>query len=318
MKRVGIVVFPGFQILDTAAAAVFEMANLSATRKVYQLALVSEGGGAVKSSMGAAVQTVTLNPTSYDTLLVAGANGVAPSTPRLQRLLARAVECTRRTASICTGAFILADAGVLNGRRATTHWHFARELQRRFPAITVEEDRIFVRDGRVWTSAGMTACIDLALAMVEGDLGSELSSAVAKKLVVHHRRSGGQSQFSTFSELESKSDRIQTALAYAKNHLRNELSVERLAEVVHVSPRHFSREFKLNTGQSPARAIERLRAEVARNLVEEGQHTLERIAQQTGFSDPERMRRAFLRLFGQPPQALKRAARARAAAELRQ
>jgi transcriptional regulator GlxA family with amidase domain len=318
MKRIGIVVFPGFQILDTAAAAVFEMANLSARRKVYEIALVSESGGAVKSSMGAAVQTVALNPASYDTLLVAGANDVALSTPRLQRLLARALECTRRTASICTGAFILAEAGVLDGRRATTHWFFARELQRRFPAITVEEDRIFVRDGRVWTSAGMTACIDLALAMVEGDLGSEVASEVAKKLVVHHRRAGGQSQFSTFSDLEAKSDRIQAALAYAKNHLKDELSVERLADVVHVSPRHFSREFKLNTGQSPARAIERLRAEVARDLVGESHTTLERIAQQTGFADPERMRRAFLRLFGQPPQAFKRAARARAAAELQQ
>jgi len=318
IKSVGLVVFPGFQLLDTAAAAVFEVANLDAPKRAYEIALVSESGGAVRSSVGAAVQTVALEPASYDTLLVAGANQPAPSTPKLLRLLARATQCTRRTASICTGAFILADAGVLNGRRATTHWHYARELQRRFPAITVEEDRIFVRDGAIWTSAGMTACIDLALAMVEADLGNEVSSAVAKKLVVHHRRAGGQSQFSAFSELESKSDRIQAALTYAKSHLKHELSVERLADLVHLSPRHFSREFRVNTGQSPARAIERLRAEVARDLVESGQHTIERIARQTGFADPERMRRAFLRLFGQPPQALKRAARARAAAELLQ
>ena len=318
MKHVALIVFPGFQILDAAAVAVFEMANLTAHKRAYDIAVVSESGGAVKSSVGAAVQTVALDPTAYHTLLVAGANDVAPSTPKLLRLLARAAQCARRTASICTGAFILADAGVLNGRRATTHWHHARELQRRFPAVMVEEDRIFVRDGTVWSSAGMTACIDLALAMVEADLGIEVSRAVAKKLVVHHRRAGGQSQFSAFSELESKSDRIQSALTYAKSHLKDELSVERLADLVHLSPRHFSREFRLNTGQSPARAIERLRAEMARALVEGGDHTLDRIAHQTGFADPERMRRAFLRLFGEPPQALKRAARARAAAELRQ
>src|SRR5262245_7885014 len=318
MKHIGLVVFPGFQILDTAAAAVFEIANLTTRKKTYDIALVSESGGAVKSSVGAVVQTIALDPTRYDTLLVAGANDVAPSTPKLLRQLARAAQCARRTASICTGAFIMAEAGVLNGRHATTHWHYAPELQRRFPAVTVEEDRIFVHDGPVWTSAGMTACIDLALALVEGDLGSEVSHAVAKKLVVHHRRAGGQSQFSAFSELESKSDRIQAALTYAKSHLKNELSVERLADLVHLSPRHFSREFRLNTGQSPARAIERLRAEMARSLVEAGHHTLERIAQKTGFANPERMRRAFLRLFGEPPQALKRAARTRAAAESRQ
>lgn len=315
MKRIGLVVFPGFQILDIVAVSVFEMANLAAPKAAYDIHVVSECGGAVKSSMGTAVQTVALDPNIYDTLIMAGATTPQPSSSRLLRLLARALEPTRRMASICTGAFVLAEAGILEGRRVTTHWAHARELQRRYPSIRVEEDRIFVRDGTVWTSAGMTACIDLALALVEGDLGHDVSRAVARQLVVHHRRSGGQSQFSTLSELESKSDRIQAALTYAKNHLREDLSVERLAHAVHMSPRHFSREFRLNTGQPPARAVERLRAETARILVEADRLTIERIASETGFSDPERMRRAFLRVFGQPPQALKRAARSRHAAD---
>lgn len=315
MNRIGLVVFPGFQILDMAAAAVFEMANLEVPAPAYEIHVVSEGGGAVKSSMGAAVHTIAMDPNAYDTLMVAGSTALQLSSPRLLRLLGRALEPTRRMASICSGAFILADAGILDGRRATTHWHFARDLQRRFPSVRVEEDRIFVRDGTVWTSAGMTACIDLSLALVEQDLGADVSRAVAKKLVVHHRRAGGQSQFSTLSELESKSDRIQAALTYARNHLHKDLSVETLASAAHMSPRHFSREFRQSTGQSPARAVERLRADTARRLVEADRLTIERIASKTGFSDPERMRRAFLRIFGEPPQAIKRAARARRLAE---
>ena len=315
MKRFGLVVFSGFQILDMAVAAVFELANREVRAPAFEIDVVSESGGAVRSSVGAVVQTIALDPNAYDTLLVTGATEPQPSPPKLLRLLARAVEPTRRMTSICSGAFVLAEAGILDGRRATTHWHFARELQRRFPAIRVEEDRIFVRDGTVWTSAGMTACIDLALALVEEDLGPDVSRTVAKKLVVHHRRAGGQSQFSMLSELESRSNRIQAALTYAKNHLHQDLSVETLAETAHMSPRHFSREFRQNTGQSPARAIERLRAETARILVEADEHSVEHIADKTGFADPERMRRAFLRTFGMPPQALKRAARAHRIAE---
>jgi transcriptional regulator GlxA family with amidase domain len=316
MKRIGLVVFPGFQVLDLAAASVFEMTNLEVRTQAYEIHVVSEGGGAVKSSMGAAVQSIALDPLAYDTLIVAGPTCPQPSSPKLLRLLERALEPTRRLASICTGAFVLADAGLLDGRRVTTHWHYARELQRRFPAVRVEEDRIFVRDGTVWTSAGMTACIDLALALVEGDLGADVSRSVARKLVVHHRRAGGQSQFSVLSELESRSDRIQAALTYAKNHLNRDLTVDTLADAAHMSPRNFSREFRQNTGQSPARAIERLRAETARILVEDDKLTIENIATKTGFSDPERMRRAFLRIFGEPPQALKRSARARRIAEV--
>jgi transcriptional regulator GlxA family with amidase domain len=156
----------------------------------------------------------------------------------------------------------------------------------------------------------MTACIDLCLALVENDLGVDVSRAIAKKLVVYHRRTGGQSQFSAMLELDPKSDRIQNALSYAKSHLHEPLTVEQLADIAHLSPRQFSRAFRDETRQSPAKAIEALRVEAARAMLEAGRHSMEAVAADTGFIDTERMRRAFLRTYGQPPQAIRRAARA--------
>lgn len=312
MRRIGFVVFPGFQILDLAAVAVFEMANTLTEAKAYELRLLSEHGGAVASSAGVDVATRSFARVRCDTLLVTGGLEVEPAAPGLLQFLRRAQGRTRRIASICTGAFILAEAGLLNGRNATTHWFHARELQRLHTAIKVQEDRIFINDGNLWTSAGMTACIDLALALVEQDLGIDIARSVAKKMVVHHRRGGGQSQFSPLLELETRSDRIQQVLSYAKNHLHTPLPVERLAEVAHLSPRQFTRAFTLETGKSPAKAIEVLRVEVARELIEQG-HAIEVVATKTGFANPERMRRSFIRAFGQPPQSVRRAAKLREA-----
>jgi transcriptional regulator GlxA family with amidase domain len=164
----------------------------------------------------------------------------------------------------------------------------------------------------MWSSAGMTACIDLALALVEADHGVELARAVARKMVVYHRRTGGQSQFSALLELEPKSDRIQTALTYAKRNLRKPLSVDELADAAHLSRRQFTRTFRLETGQSPAKAVETLRVEAARLMLEEGNHAIDVVAREVGFDDPERMRRAFIRAYGVPPQAIKRAVRSAA------
>jgi transcriptional regulator GlxA family with amidase domain len=272
------------------------------------VALYSEQGGRVASSSGIEVETQKLADQAFDTLIVTGDIGVATPSEALVRSVSEAAAASRRTASICTGAFILAAAGLLNGRRATTHWASARNLQRRYPAIRVEEDRIFITDGNVWTSAGMTACIDLSLALVEADLGFEVSKSVAQKMVVYHRRTGGQSQFSAMLELESKSDRIQLALDYAKRNLRKSLSVGELAEVANLSSRQFSRTFRAETGQSPAKAIESLRVEAAKSLVEESRHAIDVVARETGFADPERMRRAFIRKFGHPPQTFRRVA----------
>ena len=314
MQRVGFIVLPGFQLLSVSALSVFELANWEMGESVYDVHLLSETGGSIRSSIGISVATEPFDDRNFDTVMVGGSAVVGALTPGVIKFLRQALQRSRRIASTCTGAFVLAEAGLLDGRRATTHWHRARELQIRFPKLKVEEDRIFIVDGQVWTSAGMTAGIDLALAMIEKDSGADVARAVARKLVVYHRRAGGQSQFSALLELEPKSDRIQRALEYAKRNLDRLLTVRQLAEAAHLSPRQFSRAFQAETGQSPAKAVENLRVEAARLMMEQSRHPIDVIARQTGFADRDRMRRAFLRAFGQPPQVIRRNARAEIAA----
>jgi len=255
------------------------------------------------------IETERFHKQAFDTLIVGGLLAPLPSSNGLLSFLRRALPATRRIASICTGALVLAEAGLLDGRRATTHWLVARELQARFPKVRMEEDRIFIVDGPIWTSAGMTSGVDLALGMLEDDFGRGIARSVAQKLVVYHRRSGGQSQHSALLELDAKSDRIQSALDYAKRNLQTPLSVEKLAEAAHLSPRQCSRAFRAETGQSPAQAVEQLRVEAARVMLEQSRHPVDIVAAEAGFADSERMRRAFLRNVGQPPQAIRRNAR---------
>jgi transcriptional regulator GlxA family with amidase domain len=310
MHRIGFVIFPDFQVMGFAAITVFEVANAMLGGDAYSITLLSEKGGLVRASAGFGVDTEAFCSADFDTVIIGAGMEVPRFTPGLLDFVRTSAETARRLAAPCIGAFALAEAGVLSGRRATTHWAFARDLQARYPAVNVEEDRIFIIDGPVWTSAGMTAGIDLALAMVEKDHGLEVARSAARKLVVHHRRAGGQSQFSSLLELEPKSDRIQKALIYANGHLKNDLSVEELADVAGLSPRQFSRAFRAETGQSPAKAVENIRVEAARLLMEQGRHSMDVIADETGFADRERMRRAFLRILGQPPQVIRRNSRA--------
>jgi transcriptional regulator GlxA family with amidase domain len=306
MQKIAFVVMPGFQVMSLTGMSVFEFANIAAGEPVYEIRVLSEHGGPVANSMGMTVQTAAFDRAAIDTLIVGGGTGIEPCSPPLLEDIRRAARRARRVASICTGAFALADASLLDGRRATTHWMFARELAARYPQVTVEEDRIYIADGPVWTSAGMTAGLDLALALVEADRGVGVARQIARALVMYHRRAGGQSQFSALLELAPKSDRVQRALSFAKGNLREELSVERLAEAAALSPRQFSRLFVAETGRTPAKAVEQLRLEAARLMMEEGRHPVEAIARETGFADRERMRRAFVRAFGQPPQAIRR------------
>ena len=313
MQHIGFIVLPGFQMMSVAVLSVFEFANKEMGESVYDVRLLSETGGSIRASIGMSVATDPFGRADFDTLIMGGGN--EPPTPGVINFVRRAIGRCRRVAATCTGAFILAEAGLLDGRRATTHWKRARELQARFPKVKVEEDRIFIIDGPVWTSAGMSAGIDLALAMIESDLGVDVARAVAKYLVVYHRRTGGQSQFSALLELEPKSDRIQSALAYAKRNLDKPLTVGQLAEAAHLSPRQFSRAFRAETGQSPAKAVENLRVEAARLMMEQSRHPIDVIARQTGLTNRDRLRRAFLRAFGQQPQVIRRNARAEMAAE---
>ena len=312
MRKIAIVVFPDFQAFGLATMAAFELANVETGTSYYDVSVVSETGGAIRSSFGISMGSEPFGSASTDTVLVTGSLGMAPSTLALRQHLRWQFEHARRVASICTGAFILAEAGLLDGRSATTHWAATRELQARFPSVKVQEDRIFTRDGKIWTSAGMMACVDLALAFVEEDLGLETARAVARSMVVYHRRMGGQSQFSALLELQPQTDRMQKTLTYAKANLHLPLSVEDLAHVAHLSPRQFSRAFKLETGESPARAIEQMRLEAARDMLKTANHPLSVVARRTGFGDLERMRRAFLRAVGQSPRSLRHSSTAQA------
>jgi len=313
MLRIGYIVVPNFQVMIFGGLTVFEMANRMTKEPHYDIRLISEGGGPVRSSLGYSVMTDSFDDGGFDTVIIGGViDGVYTASPALIDFLRGAMKNTRRVASMCTGAFFLAQAGVLDDRRATTHWAHARELQTTYPRINVEEDRIFIVDGPVWTSAGMTAGTDLAISMVERDLGVKIARTIAKRMVMFHRRAGGQLQHSTLLDLDAKTDRIQTALVYAKSNLHIPLTVDRLAEAANLSVRQFTRAFREETGQSPAKAVENLRLEAARLMVEQGRLPIDVVARETGFADPDRMRRAFLRAFGQAPQAIRRNARSHA------
>lgn len=309
-RRIALVIFPGFQLLDAAGPiAAFEIAERYRPGS-YDLALLAPGGGQVASSSGVAFAAEPLADGPFDTVVISGGDGTR-SLKELGQIIRwlRGVAARRRT-SVCSGAYVLAEAGLLDGRRATTHWSRTDDFARRYPKVKLDADRIFIRDGDIWTSAGITAGIDLALALVEDDLGAEVARRVAQQLVVHQRRPGGQSQFSALVELGGRSGRFAGLMDWMRAHLGEPLTVERLAAEAAMSPRNFARAFTAETGTTPAKAVERLRLEAARTAVETGHAPIDRVAEAAGFGDPERMRRAFLRAFGQPPQALRRAARA--------
>lgn len=309
MKRVGFIVSPNFQMMSLAALPVFEFANRVMEQPFYELEVLSESGGLVKSSFGVAIDTKPFDDPEFDTLLVGGGTEIEPTSPKLLSFLGKARASSRRIASICAGAFVLADAGLLDGRSATTHWYNVPEFEKRYPGVRMEGDKIFVVDGPIWSSAGMSSGIDLALALVESDVGAEATKMIAKLLVVYHRRLGGQLQFSAMLDMEPKTDRIQRALVFARSNLTGDLSVERLAEAASLSVRQFNRAFQAEIGQTPARAVEALRVEAARLLLEGGRLPMEGIAEQTGLGDAERMRRSFLKIYGTTPQTIRRNAR---------
>lgn len=254
---------------------------------------------------GARTQTFHSLRGPIDTLLVAGGNGVEEA-GRDQELLAwlrKAAQRARRIGSICTGAFLLASAGLLDGKRATTHWKSAARLAEKFKLVTVDPDPIYIRDGNTYTTAGVTAGMDLALALVEEDLGLQVALNVAREMVLYLRRSGGQSQFSTALSLQA-SDRkqIEEIRSWAVDNLRQDLAVQGLAARAGMSPRNFARVFAKDTGTTPARFVERLRVEAARRRLEESHDKLEKIASDCGFGSAQGLRRSFLRVLRVPPK----------------
>jgi transcriptional regulator GlxA family with amidase domain len=311
-RTIAFLIFDDFQLLDAAGPiATFEMPIQGMRPPPYRLVVIAEGSGLVRSSSGVAMPAEPLSAgRKIDTLIVAGGQGtkVAMMSAPTLAFIRRQAKTARRVCSVCSGALVLAAAGVLDGKRATTHWRRCAQMQRAFPSVTVEPDPIFIRDGNIWTSAGVTAGIDLALALIGDDLGQDIAKRVAQELVVYHRRPGGQSQFSALLDLDSENDRFVALLAWARENVSKDLTVERLAARVGMSPRNFARSFKTATGLTPAKAVERIRLDVARERVEHGRDPIERIAAKAGFGDAERMRRAFVRAFGQPPQGMRRLA----------
>ena len=310
MHRVAVLVLPQFQIMTLAAVSAFEMANLRVPTPYYGVEVFSAFGGPVSTSIGTMVDTKTLGKVDVDTILVAGGPHLHEPHANLLAFLRTAATQGCRIASICTGAFVLAEAGLLKGKRVTTHWNFVAELGRRYPDLTIEGDRIFIVDENIWSSAGMIAGVDLVMGMVEKDLGLQVAKEVARSLVVHHRRTGGQSQHSKLLELTGRHDRVQEAIAYSRRNLGMALSVESLAHHVHLSARQFTRLFRSETGMSPAKAIESLRVETANMMMSHGRHSIDSIAKAVGFGNRHRMRSAFQRVLGIAPQDAQRTARA--------
>jgi transcriptional regulator GlxA family with amidase domain len=272
----------------------------------YAIRLVAPGGDSVEASAGVALVADPLSSleTGVDTLMVAGGenfNSVSMDAVLVDWVRERSRQASR-IASICTGAFLLAASGVLDGRRAATHWQHCAELARRFPAVHVESDPIFVRDGSVWTSAGVTAGIDLALALVEEDLGRTVALSVARYLVVFLKRPGGQAQFSEALSLQAAEDKFGSLHGWISKHLAEDLSLPTLASQAGMSERSFSRHYAELTGLTPARAVERLRVQAARHLLTDTRLPIKRISQRCGFGSEETMRRSFLRLLSVTPQ----------------
>jgi transcriptional regulator GlxA family with amidase domain len=308
---VEVLAYPAVQLLDvTGPLQVFATANDLTVKEgsppPYDIRLVAPGGSSIEASAGIALiaEPLPSRESSIDTLVIAGGpdfDGFS-SDPVLIDWVCERAKRTRRIASICTGAFLLGAAGLLKGRRVATHWLFCAELARRFPDVQVEPDPIFVNDGPIWSSAGVTAGIDLALALVEEDLSRSLALAVARYLVVFLKRPGGQAQFSEALSLQAAEDKFGVLHDWISKHLAEDLSLSVLASQAGMSERSFSRRYAESTGSTPARAVERLRVEGARRLLLDTRLPVKRISRRCGFGSEETMRRSFLRLLSATPQ----------------
>ena len=312
VRRIAILAVPGFELLDvTGPLSLFATATVDGTvdgPAAYRCRVIGSTPGPAVTSIGVSLNPdatiADTDPTSFDTVLVAGGVGARLRDPEpiLLDWLRRAAAGARRIGSVCTGAFLLAEAGILDGRRATTHWRHAEQLAARYPRVRVEPDRIYLRDGAVWTSAGVTAGMDMALALIADDLGRRPALELARAKVMYMHRPGGQSQFSAELALQTAEEpRLARLQGWVFENLSAPLTIEELADRAAMSPRHFNRVFTRAVGVSPARFVERARVDAARRRLEGGGGSIEVIAHATGFGNAERMRRSFLRQLGIAP-----------------
>lgn len=315
-RTIAILAVPGVQLLDVSGPLdVFAEANTQAGAAVYELRVVASRPGAIRSSSGvrlladAAVGEGAQRLGRIDTLLVAGSPRAADSTaePALLDWLRAAAAQARRYGSVCSGAFLLAQAGLLDRRRVTTHWAVAEQLAHDYPAVTVEPDSIFVRDRRLRTAAGVTAGLDLALALVEEDLGRDLAMRVASQLVMYFKRPGGQLQFRRGEGLPlSGRSALQEVQRWIAAHPAADLSVAALGARLGIGPRHFARLFRAEVGTTPAAWVEQARVAQARRLLEAGRLAPKQVAVRCGFANADTLRRAFARQVGVSPAEYRR------------
>ena len=317
-RNIVIVVYPGVQSLDmTGPLEVFTgaqqlIAAEGRFERGFRVTVASLDGARLSTSSGLEIvpaASLAEAPGPIDTLIVAGGAGSrdASADDGLLHWLTTVAPSVRRIASVCTGAFVLAAAGLLDGRRATTHWASATELAKLYPAVEVDPEPIYLRDGPVWTSAGVTAGMDLALALVEEDLDREAALTIARHLVLFLRRPGNQSQFSaTLAAQQPEREPLRDVQRYALEHVAGDLSVEALAARAHMSPRNFARAFAAETGITPGRYVERVRLEAARRTLEDTAQPIATVAAACGFGTPETMRRTFLRALGVAPAEYRR------------
>ena len=309
IRRVLVLAVEGTESLDILGPVeVFDYADrqVPGSYRIDVVGPTTDGQITMSNRLRLGVGPLPEPPPRHDTLVVAGGEGArrALGDPVIVDWIARASRRARRTTSVCTGAYLLAAAGLLDGRRATTHWEWCAGMAERYPAVEVDPDPVWVRDGDVWTSAGVTAGIDLALALVEDDLGAQVALAVARELVVFLKRPGGQSQFSgALSAQQASRPALRELQAWITGHLDQDLSVAALAAQAGLSERSFARAFRAEIGQTPAAYVETLRVERARALLEDGAESLEAVAHVTGFASPEVLRRAFHRRVGVSPAA---------------
>jgi len=313
-RRIAIAVYPGVSLLDLGGPletfrVASEFAGTRGGRLNYKCSVVSSRGGQVPTADGVPLVTESirsLDRIAIDTLIVPGAflvEDVTRDAELIKWVAKRAPKC-RRVCSVCVGSFMLAAAGLLSGRRAATHWMHTQLLARQYPDVKVEPDAIFVRDGRVWSSAGVTTGIDLALALIEEDCGRETAIGVARVLVVYLKRAGGQSQYSALlaAQAESESNNFAQLERWIAENLRADLSIESLADRAHMSPRNFARMYSKKRGRTPAKAVEAIRIDAARRRLEETDARIEQIADECGYSGEEQMRSAFVRVLQIPPR----------------
>lgn len=319
-RHIAFVLYPGALSLDvTGPMEVFHLANqywaveTKAVQPLYQCTTYGTERESISFSSGLRVipdgHIAQLNLSSLHTLVIPGGwwpDSEAPEVREICELLRRSVQQVKRVASVCTGSFYLAHSGILDGRKATTHWAHCQKLQRLYPQIQVKSNDMFVRDGNIYTAAGVSAGIDLALSLVEEDVGAQVAQQVARYMVLYLRRQGGQSQFSTFTRPKTAlNPPIQRVQTWISEHIREDLRVEVLAKIANMSVRHFARTFKREVGMSPARFVQRARVETARNLLEQSDDKLPQIASLCGFTSAEVMRRVFIRILDVPPQTIR-------------